>query len=100
MQGFSKIFWFETIRIISLNLPTLKEIYDPLKQTCTTYGPRAKCGLRKLSILPAKPKFLFVLLAFFMKTSFVYLKILIFGPRTLKTIFFGAPRDLSCAPLL
>jgi hypothetical protein len=26
-----------------------------LKQACTTYGPRAKCGLRKLFIWPAKP---------------------------------------------
>jgi len=28
-------------------------------QACTTYGPRAKCGPRKLLIWPAKPQIVF-----------------------------------------
>jgi len=35
---------------------------DPVyvDQACTTYGPRAKCGPRKLSIWPSKPKFTYI----------------------------------------
>jgi len=35
-----------------------------LDQACTTYGLRAKCGLRKLSIWPTKPKFTYIWLDF------------------------------------
>ena len=34
----------------------VEQLFVALKQACTTYGPRAKCGPRKLFIWPAKPK--------------------------------------------
>ncbi len=42
--------------------------YNDLHQTCTTYGPRAKCGLWKLLIWPAQPQILFILLVTLIKT--------------------------------
>ncbi len=41
-----------------------------LDQACTTYGPRAKCGPRKLLIWPAKPQIVFSLLVSLIKTPF------------------------------
>ncbi len=35
-------------------------VYNPLDQACTTYGPWAKCGPQKLLIWLAKPKILLI----------------------------------------
>jgi len=53
----------------------------PLRQACTTYGPRAKCGQRKLLILPAKPIFMFIRLDFWWKHYKNLKKINQSGPR-------------------
>jgi len=45
-----------------------------LSQACTTYGPRVKCGLWRLSIWPAKPRILFSLLVSLIKTPFEWVK--------------------------
>jgi len=47
---------------------------DALDQACTTYGPRAKCGPRKLLIWPAKPQILRSLLVSLIKTPFERVK--------------------------
>jgi len=46
------------------------DLHGPPDQACTTYGPRTKCGPRKLLIWPGKPQILFILLVSSIKTLF------------------------------
>ncbi len=69
-----------------------------LTQPCTTYGPRAKCGPRKLFIWPAKH---IILTTYSLKKSIKSVKHVSFGPWTWQLkISSGPPWDLSCAPLV
>jgi hypothetical protein len=45
-----------------------------LEQASTTYGPRAKCGPRKLLIWPAKPQIVLILSVYLTKTRFECVK--------------------------
>ena len=74
--------------------------FVPLTQAFTTYGPRAKCGPRKLLILPAKSKILCFKLYFLINAPFEWVKTYHFGPWVWPKFFFGPPWDLSWAPLL
>jgi len=47
---------------------------NTLIQACTTYGPRAKCGPRKLLIWPPNLQILFNLLFTLIKTPFEWVK--------------------------
>ena len=71
-----------------------------LNQACTTYGPRAICGPRRLFIWPAYPEPVGILLDFSIQTPLEWVKNIDFGPWGFIEIFFGPPWDLSCASLL
>ena len=70
-----------------------------LKQACTTYGLRAKCGPRKLVIWPAKPIFLCFHLVCSRETPFERVKRYNFGPLNItQSKFWPAKRFELCAP--
>ncbi len=72
---------------------------NTLEQASTTYGPRAKCGPRKLVICPSLPTILSIQLVCLLETPFIWVKHVNVGPwRFYKKI--GPPSDLSCALLL
>ncbi len=58
------------------------------EQACTTYGPQAKCGPRKLLIWPERPQFLFILLVYVIKTLFACLTTSLLWPLDMSKFFY------------
>ena len=71
-----------------------------LHQGCTTYGPRAKCGLRKLFIWPTEAKISSIQPVCLKNLPQIGYKNIDSGPWICSQIFFGHAWDLSCASLL
>ncbi len=84
LVGFKHVIYFKVTNVCScaiinqLVIPKIKTAFkaycNTLGQACTTYGPWAKCGPRKLLIWPAKPQILFILLLFWVKSPFECVK--------------------------
>jgi hypothetical protein len=78
---------------------SLQKILHYLIQACTTYGPRAKCGPRKLLIWPAILQILFILPLSLIKTPFECVKTYKIWPLDMsKKIFWHAVRFELCTP--
>jgi hypothetical protein len=71
--------------------------FHALSQACTTYGPRAKCGPRKLLIWPSKPQILFSLLVSLIKTPFEWIKTYQLWPLDMSKGIFDIRFEL-CTP--
>ena len=70
-----------------------------LEQACTTYGPWANCGPRKILFRPAQPFFLFFYLACLIETLFESAKMYHFWPLNIaKRNFLPAKRFELCTP--
>ena len=68
-------------------------------QACTIYGPRAKCGPRRLLFWPAHPNVLFFDLACLTETPFKRAKTYHFWPLNIaKRNFWPAKRFELCTP--
>jgi len=70
-----------------------------VQEACTTYGLRAKFGLLKLLIWPAKSQIFFILLVSLIKTPFECVKNITLWPLDKSKKMLDPPWDLSCAPL-
>jgi len=70
-----------------------------LKQACTTYGPRAKCGLQSFQTGPQSPNLHRFWLDFWCKYYIKMEKTDQSGPQMCQQHFFGPPLNLCCASL-
>ena len=103
LEGIEISIWVFRFAIVEIAIKkvTMANPCYVLTQACTTYGPRAKCGPRKLLIWPAKLQILFVQLAFFLKPSFLCVTTCNIWPLNInKKNVWPAMRLELCTPVL
>ncbi len=84
-----------------IDLKAIQTISDTLGQGCTTYGPRVKCGPRRILIWPPKSIILFVMLVSLIKTHFKCIKTYQIWPLVMpKNFFWPAMIFELCTPAL
>ena len=74
-----------------------RHMLDYIRQACTTYGPRAKCGPQKLLIWPAKSNILGFKLVFLINVPFEWVITYHLGPWAWN-FFWPAMRFELCTP--